>query len=111
MISKELKRLSRRELVDIIYQMKKNEQRMQEKIASLEAELQDKRLRIAEAGSLSGAVVNITNILAVAQETADLYLHEISCRKADTERQCAEMIEEARKKAAEICSGNESAVV
>ena len=32
MISKELKRLSRRELVDIIYQLKKNEQEMQEEI-------------------------------------------------------------------------------
>ena len=29
MINKELKRLSRRELVDIIYQLKKNEQEME----------------------------------------------------------------------------------
>ena len=35
MISKELKRLSRRELVDIIYQLKKNEQEMQEEIELL----------------------------------------------------------------------------
>jgi hypothetical protein len=34
MVSKELKRLSRRELVDIIYQMKKNEQLLQDEIAS-----------------------------------------------------------------------------
>ena len=41
MISKELKRLSRRELVDIIYQLKKNEQEMQERIQSLEKDLQE----------------------------------------------------------------------
>ena len=35
MINKELKRLSRRELVDIIYQLKKNEQEMQEEIEKL----------------------------------------------------------------------------
>ena len=33
MVNKELKKLSRRELVDIIYQMKQNEQEMQEKRA------------------------------------------------------------------------------
>ena len=48
MINKELKRLSRRELVDIIYQLKKNEQEMQEEIESLKNELEDKRIRISK---------------------------------------------------------------
>jgi len=102
MVSKELKRLNRRELMDIIYQMKKNEQQMQEEIAALQAALQDKRMWISEAGSIAEAAANITNVFSAAQATADLYLHEISCMKADTEKQCAKMIEEARKKAAEI---------
>lgn len=42
MISKDLKKLSRRELMDIIYQMKKNEQQMQEEIASLQEALQER---------------------------------------------------------------------
>ena len=36
MIGKELKRLGRRELVDIIYQLKKNEQERQEEVDALE---------------------------------------------------------------------------
>ena len=64
MINKELKKLSRRELVDIIYQMKKNEQTMQEEIASLQEALQDKRLRLSTAGSISEAAASITNIYA-----------------------------------------------
>ena len=101
MISKEMRKLSRRELVDIIYQMKKNEQQMQEEIASLQAALQDKRMRISEAGSIAEAAASITKVFSAAQETADLYLHEIACMKADAEKQCAEMIENARKKAAD----------
>ena len=58
-ISKELKRLSRRELVDIIYQLKKEEQEKQEKIAALEAALAEKRLRIASAGSVAEAAAEI----------------------------------------------------
>ena len=99
MIGKELKRLNRRELVDIIYQLKKNEQENREKIEALEEELQDKRIRISVAGSIAEAATDITHIFATAQRTADLYLHEIASMKEDTEKECAKMLEEARKQA------------
>ena len=102
MISKEMKKLNRRELVDIIYQMKKNEQQMQEEIATLQASLQDKRIRVSSVGSIAEVAVEITQVFSVAQETADLYLQEIACMKADAENECAKMIEDARKKAKEI---------
>ena len=81
MISKELKKMSRRELMDIIYQMKKNEQQMQDEIASLQEALQDKRLRLSVAGSVAEAAASITNVFSAAQMTADLYLQEIACMK------------------------------
>ena len=107
MISKELKRLSRRELVDIIYQMKKNEQQLQEEIASLQEALEDKRIRLSAAGSISEAAASITEVFSAAQKTADLYLHEISCMKEDAEQECAKMLEEAKNKVAEIYSDGE----
>lgn len=108
MISKELKRLSRHELVDIIYLMKKNEQQMQEQIDALKAELEDKRMRISEAGSVAEAAASITKLFAAAQETADRYLHEISCMKADAENECSKMIETAKEKARQIYPEAES---
>lgn len=99
MIGKELKRLSRRELVDIIYQLKKNEQEQQEKISALEEELQERRIRISVAGSIAEAAADITQIFSTAQTTADLYLHEIAAMKEETEKECAKMLEEARKQA------------
>ena len=98
MINKELKRLNRRELIDVIYQLKKNEEQMQEQIAALEAELQDRRIRISVAGSVAEAAMDITDIFSVAQSTADIYLREIASMKEDAERECEEMIEEAKKK-------------
>ena len=89
MVSKELKKLSRRELIEIIYQMKKNEQQMQEKITALESALEEKRLRISQAGSIAEAAVSVANVLNAAQEAADLYLHEIACMKAEIEREKA----------------------
>ena len=102
MISKELKNLSRRELVDIIYQMKKNEQQLQEEISSLRIALADKRIRLSEAGSIADAAVSIADVLTAAQKTADLYLYEISCMKAETEKECARLIAEAKQTAENI---------
>ena len=98
MISKELKKLNRRELVDVIYQLKKNEEQMQEKIALLEAELQDRRMHLSVAGSIAEAATDITDIFSVAQSTADLYLNEIASMREDAKRECERMIEEAGKK-------------
>ena len=103
-MEKELKKLSRRELVDIIYQMKKNEQQMQEEIALLRNELEDKRIRISSAGSIAEASANITEIFSCAQRAADLYLNEIIAMKEDTEKACAAMLEDAKKKADGILS-------
>lgn len=108
MINKELKRLSRRELVDIIYQLKKNEQEMQEEIASLKNELQDKRIRISTAGSIADAAMSVTNVFSTAQMTAELYLREISCMREETEKECAQKIEEAEKKVRGILTDGEN---
>lgn len=108
MIHKELKNLTRRELVDIIYQLKKNEQKLQDEITSLQEELQDKRIRLSAAGSIAEAAASITDILGAAQRTADLYLNEISCMKAETEKECAQMIQEARRTVESIYMGGEN---
>ena len=102
MISKELKRLSRRELVDIIYQLKKNEQEQQEELEALRNQLQDKRLRIEKAGSVAEAALAVTDVFAVAQRAADLYLKEIASMKEETEKECALRIEQTEKRVQEI---------
>ena len=97
MISKELKKLNRRELVDIIYQMKKNEEQMQAEIAALQEALQEKRIRLSEAGSIAEAAVSVTNVFSAAQTTAELYLDEITTMREATKKECEKMIEEANK--------------
>lgn len=107
MVSKELKKLSRRELVDIIYQLKKNEQELQEELASLLEALQDRRIHLSTAGSIAEAAISITNVFSSAQTAADLYLQEIACMKQETETECAKMIRDAKKQAAEIIAESE----
>ena len=107
MINNELKKLSRRELVDIIYKLKMNEQKMQEEIASLEEALEEKRIKMSKAGSIAEVAVSVTDLLSTAQSTADLYLHEIEHMKAETEKECRRKLEEADEKAAKAISEGE----
>ncbi|MBR5279677.1 MAG: hypothetical protein IKU26_01730 [Clostridia bacterium] len=101
-LEKELKRMNRRELVDIIYQLKKNEQELQGEIDNLKNEIQNQRIRISLAGSIADASMSVTNVFSVAQMTADVYLREIACMKEDTEKECARRIEEAEQKVQDI---------
>ena len=110
MNSKELKRLSRRELVEIIYQLKKNEQEMQEEIEALKNELQDKHIRIAASGSIADAAVSITNLFSTAQTTADLYLQEITYMKEKTEKECTKKVEDTEKECAQKVEDTEKKV-
>ena len=105
MTEKELRKLNRRELVDIIFQLKKNEQKLQEENAALQQALQDRRIRVSEAGSIAEAATSITNVFAIAQMTADLYLYEISHMKEQTKLECEKMLEDARKTAEKIRNG------
>ena len=107
MFHKELKKLSRRELVDIIYQLKKNDLEKQEKIDALEQALQEKRIRISLAGSIAEAATDLTQIFAKAQETADIYLQEIAAMKEDTQKECDEMIRQAQLRALQILAAAE----
>lgn len=99
MANKELKKLNRRELVDVIYQLKKNEEHLQAQIASLEAQLQDKRIHLTSAGSIAEAAADITGLFAAAQAAADLYLQEIAHLKEDTELACQQLLADAQAKA------------
>lgn len=100
--SNEIKKLSRRELVDIIYQMKKNEQSMQDEIESLRQKLADKQLRISQAGSIAEVAASIAEVFAAAQKTADLYLQEIARMKEEADETCRQQIEKAKQDAAKI---------
>ena len=99
--------MGRCELVDIIYQLKKNEQKLQDDIALLQDALQEKRLRFSQVGSVAEAAASITELFSAAQKTADLFLLEISCMKKETEEECAAKIEETKNTVEQLISDSE----
>lgn len=110
MTDKEFKRLSRVELIEIIYQLKKNEANLLAENTELKKQLADRNVKIANAGSIAEATVAISNIFGVAQQTADNYLRSIYEMGATAEQHAQQIIADAQWQAQMIISQAESAV-
>ena len=99
MTDKEFKRLSRSQLIDIIYQLQLKQEELVADNEKLSKALADKRLRVSKVGNLAEASLEIHNVMQAAQDAATHYLEEIQIR-VDTE--CQRILKEAEEKAAAI---------
>ncbi len=107
MTSKELRHLGRRELIEIIYELQKQNEETEYRIASLQEALDEREIQIANAGSIAEAALKINRVMEAAQEAANQYL--LSVRKAseevysrateEAERQQQDILAEAEQKA------------
>ena len=102
MTDKEFKRLSRAQLIDIIYQLQIKQNELTAANEELSKELADRRLRVSEAGNIAEAALEIHNVMEAAQKAASHYLEEIRTLREETEANCRRLLEKTQKEAAEI---------
>ena len=99
MTDKEFKRLSRAQLIEIIYQLQLKQEELTADNDNLSKELTDKRIRVQNAGNIAEAALEIHNVMQTAQNAAQHYLDEIQLR-VDAEYQ--RILKEANDEAASI---------
>ena len=121
---RELRRLSRAELLEILIALMKEKEELQQQLKETEKRLADRTLDIQNAGSIAQAAIKVNGVFEAAQRAADQYLENVSdpsrrfsavgyedreysdrmisetrsrCAKMerDTERKCDEMINAA----------------
>lgn len=109
MTDKEFKRLSRAQLIDIIYQLQLQVDELEERNQSLEKALEDKRLRIENAGNIAQAALEINDCFRSAQNAAEQYLTEIKTMYAEIDVQRQKILDDAWAEAAEIMANAQSA--
>ena len=110
MTDKEFKRLSRSQLIDIIYQLQLKQEELTAENEKLSKALADKRLRVSKAGNIAEAALEIHNVMQAAQDAATHYLEEIKTRADHEYRRtmktakdkAAEILAKAQREAAEI---------
>lgn len=105
MTDKEFKQLSRAQLIDIIYQLQLHIDELTEQNNSLEKALEDKRLRVNNAGNIAEAALEINECFRSAQNAADQYLSEIKAMREETEAERKRILAAARAEAQKIIAG------
>ena len=86
MTDKELRRLSRMELIDIIFEL---QQRYEESLAEsqrLKEALDERVLHMEQAGSLAEAALRINGVFEAAQAAADQYVQSLKASNEEIEK-------------------------
>lgn len=102
MTDKEFKRLNRAQLIDIIYQLQLQIEKLNDEKHELEIKLEEKRLRLSSVGNIAEAALEINNCFCSAQSAAEQYLNEIKAIREETEIERQRILEEARAQAQTI---------
>jgi transcription termination factor NusB len=105
MTDKEFKRLSRAQLIDIIYKLQLELDKVNEEKQELESKLADKRLRLQSAGNIAEAALEINDCFRSAQNAADQYLNEIKVIREETVAERHRILKEAKAEAEAIVAG------
>jgi transcriptional regulator with PAS, ATPase and Fis domain len=95
MTDKELKKLSRAELLELLLIQTKENEKLRERLKKREEKLNERRIKIEQAGSLAEAVLAVNKVMEAAQEAANQYLENIAALEAETKEKCEKLLAEA----------------
>lgn len=101
MTDQELRRLSRADLIDI-YTLQQQKEQAEQQLAQAQAQLQDRQLRLANAGSIAEAALSLNGVFDAAQAAADQYLQAVRTSAAETQAQKEQILADAERQAKEI---------
>ena len=73
MAERELRRMNRMELIEIIYALKQHEEELEQQNANL-------RQQLAEVGSIAEAALSLNRVFEAAQAAADQYLESVKAQ-------------------------------
>lgn len=116
MTDRELRKLSRAELLEILLMQGKTVEELQGRVAELEERLREKNLQLADAGSIAEAALRLEGVFEAAQRSADVYLANVARLNAEsqqrreeaerlytqTQAKCQELVERTRASCEEL---------
>ena len=90
MTDKELRKLNRAELLELLLEQSREIDRLQAELSDTKEALLERNLKIESCGSIAEAAAKVNSLFHAAQRAADMYLLNV-------QRICAEKAEEAGK--------------
>lgn len=98
MTDKELRKLTRTELLELLLVQSKEIDMLNRKLEQLQEQLDRREIALTHAGSIAEAALQLNGVFEAAQAAADQYLKNVTNPVADTEEQCRRMLEQTQQK-------------
>lgn len=95
---KELKRLSKDDLLEMMLSLTKENVQLREENVQLRRKLEDRTIAVSESGSLAEAALKLNGIFEAAQAACEQYTENIRWRSQNQEELCRKMESEAQEK-------------
>lgn len=77
MRSRDCRHYSRRELIEIIYELERREERLERRLEKTKEKLKNRTAQMEHAGSLADVAAVIAGLFEAADETAAMYLSSV----------------------------------
>lgn len=91
MTEKELRRLSRADLLELLVAQTKENQALQEQLRQAQEALQQRTIALEQAGSIAEAALRLNGLFDDAQKAADQYLENIRAMEQAARQRCQTM--------------------
>lgn len=96
---KDLRRLSRGDLLEMLLDLSLENDRLHKELVELREKLAQRTIAVEEGGSLAEAALKLNGVFEAAQAACEQYTENIRAREAEIEERCSRMEAEARTKA------------
>lgn len=94
---RDLRKLNRGELFEIIFQLKKNEEALEQKLSEAQNRLDKREILMKEAGSIAEASLMLNDVFAAAQQAVDTYTNSVRLNYSQMEEKSAQAELERRR--------------
>lgn len=107
MTKKELKALSKTELITLLYEREAEIEQIRAQNDALGRELENRRLTLDKAGSIAEESLRLSGVFKAAQDSADMYLAHIREMEEASAAEAERVGNEARRRAGEMLADAE----
>ena len=102
MTDKELQRMSRKALLELLIEQIEENEKMKVQLQEAQTKLESREIIASEAGSIAQAALQLNDVFLAADNAAKQYLENIQRLSEQQEENCRQIEAEAREKADEI---------
>lgn len=98
MTERDLRKLNRSDLLEMLLSLSRENEELRHQLEVARAQLNDRMIRVENAGSLAEAALQLNGLFEAAQAACEQYAQNIRWRSENQEQICMQMERETRRK-------------